>query len=238
MASVFMPLWFGFFAIFVNGWGTVGQRPRGIGSWGGPGLDFFFSRAIDRRVWFAVKTALFALVVTFPSVYLAISHHDSKAIRVELPYMPHPDLLLSLYHRGTESTEAARDLAGYRAAFPSSTIIQLPHENHSTLRLPLGETWEALWFLWQAILLGLLLEGATLIRWRASTLFARRIYALVALIPVALILTWKWIGSHVPIDRTFFFFVQHVLLVALATAAAFALLQWWAWKRIGQAEVN
>jgi hypothetical protein len=85
--AIFMMLWFGFYVFFlVNGRLATGRQTNTLAGWSVSGLDFFFSRAVDRRAWFVIKTSLFALVVLTPTLLLCLSHQKSASIRIELPY--------------------------------------------------------------------------------------------------------------------------------------------------------
>jgi hypothetical protein len=85
--SIIMMLWFSFYAFFiVNGRLTAVRQTNTLAGWNVSGLDFFFSRAVDRRAWFVIKTAPFALIVLIPTLVLCVSHQKSVPIRIELPY--------------------------------------------------------------------------------------------------------------------------------------------------------
>jgi hypothetical protein len=193
-------------------------------AWILPHAEFLLSRPVRRRpVFLPLLLLCFCILLVCPVLNIFWT-------------LPHPDLLLSLYHGGTQSTEASRDLAIYRHAFPASSVVQLPRQNHLTLRIPWGATLEALWSLWQTVLLGMIIEGATLLQMPSFT--QRRLVTVLACIPAGIILAWRWIGPHLAIEKIFFFFAQHLALIVLATLVGFIWLQWQVWNRIEQVEVN
>jgi hypothetical protein len=193
-------------------------------AWILPHAEFLLSRPIQRRpIYVPLLLLCFCILLIGPVLNVIWT-------------MPRPDLLLSLYHGETQSTEAWRNLAIYRQAFPASSIVQLPHREHLTLRIPWGATLQALWYLWQAVLLAMLIEALSLIRMPSS--MQRRMVTILACIPAGVILSWSWLGPHLDIEKIFFFFAQHLPLIMLATLVGFIGLQWQAWKRFEQVEVN
>jgi hypothetical protein len=84
--NIVMIMWFSFSAFFFSVGRTTSQGSAGRANFGAHNLDFFFSRAVDRRVWFAIKTALFVSVALLAPLLLGASHHESDPIRIELPY--------------------------------------------------------------------------------------------------------------------------------------------------------
>lgn len=79
---IVMSLFFAYQALFL---GTQPARVT-ISNWGMGGLEFFFTRAIDRSSWFLIKVSLFIALVFTPATTAYVYSHFQPIIKIELPY--------------------------------------------------------------------------------------------------------------------------------------------------------
>jgi hypothetical protein len=216
--SVFMNVLIGI--VFVTSSMTT---PNSSWAWILPNAEFLFLRPISRVLIFAaLLTLCFFVLLLSPILNLILTFH-------------HPDLLLSLYHRGSQSTQAWRNMAIYKQVFPSSSVSQSSQGVPLSLTIPWGYTWEALWSLWEIAILGLFLQAISLIPIPHAS--RRMVSIVVTFLMLAGFLFWFRFVSESNIEKLFFFFVQHAAPMAILTLPCFALVQWATWKRIQAIEV-
>jgi hypothetical protein len=150
--SIVMVLWFAFSAIFFANGISAGQKTGGMGGWSSSGFDFFFSRAIDRRLWFAIKTGLFLVIVMLPTLARWHSMQNSPTIRIELPY---------------NSVEARKHVTAFYLANFEGAHLQAPDtgQNEDYVVLPHGKPAMADYFIASELLVLTFFQGAAFIFW-------------------------------------------------------------------------
>jgi hypothetical protein len=165
-----MLLWFAFSAVFfVYGIGAA-QTAAGMGSWSPFGFDFFFSRAIDRRLWFAIKTGLFLLVVMIPTLARWHSMQKSPTIRIELPY---------------NSIKARKQVTEFYVANFEGAHLQSPDtgQNEDYVVLPEGRLAMANYFMASEMMILIFFQGFAFVFWpRGWTLWLAFSAALVLMV--------------------------------------------------------
>lgn len=185
-----------------------------------PFAEFLIVRPIFRREAYLPRVVLYLVfAVAAPLVNLGLASSQ-------------PELEFSLYRSATQSTEAADHLALYQAAFPNSRIVQKEKKSHGTLVIPAGRILVALWQLLIAALLASVMQAVIVLNLPKALMLTFPGFLLV-------LVSWPtvlWDKAHL-VERAFFFFVGHLPIFIVATVAAVAIIQLFAWKRVQEFEV-
>jgi hypothetical protein len=102
-------------------------------------------------------------------------------------------------------------------------------------QIPFGAVLIALWQLWVAFLLGLALQGTMLLTLPRNALIG--ILMALCFLPILVTGLRSFGNQSTAVEGTFFFFVDHGMLVALFTFGAFVLVQSIALKRLRDLEL-
>jgi hypothetical protein len=203
-------------------------------------LEFFFTRAVDRRILFRARTTAFLLVGLTPFFLdLAVS-----------PFLP----ALRFAPSDVASPDTIRRHQHYLKAFPLNLNRNLnpnphlpptPTETTSSLPMviPHGTVAYAAWLAWTATLAFLILQGyAALIAKRVKPNHWRTVIFPAA--PILFLLLWLVVGpphsltAQVRVfEDCFLFFSTHPLAMTAALAALAAAVQAWCEQRFCKLEI-
>ena len=147
-----------------------------------------------------------------------------------------PNLELSIYHSRIQQKGAEDDLVSYRAQFPGSTLVVAPKSDHGVLTIPYGALLVAVWNLWLAFLLALILQACTLLNLPARLLIG--LLMALCVVPSTLLVLFHFRSDVQRMSEdAFLFFALHGFFVVLLTFAAFLFVQRLVLKRIQDLDI-
>ena len=200
-----------------TGWSGAGS------AWLMPAGEFLLTRPVPRRTAHLSLMCLYFVVLLSPCL-----------LNVGVT-LAEPHLRISLYHSKTQSTEGADKLSLYQKQFPNSSVIHLPKAGHNTLVIPFGEMLIAFWQLWMTVVLALALQTTTLLVLPSKVQMG--LLMAICLAPMFLITFKLWGDPTMALEKLFFVFAHHWVLIALLTLGVFVLVQRMAAKRIQSLEI-
>jgi hypothetical protein len=193
-----------------------------------PSLEYLFTRAINRRLLFRARTAVFFILVLTPLfLSLAIA-----------PFAPQTRFGLA----DPTSPAAVRRYEQYQKAFPASH----PAMNHAMpgqITVPLGAAAFIAWLAWFGTFASVLLQayGALIAKWITPNPWRTALFAaapLLAMVGCVLLLTRTSLNVRVDIcERSFLLFSTYPIPLVIALAALAAALQIWCERRFSKLEI-
>ena len=188
-----------------------------------PAGEFLLVRPVSRRAAYVSRIFLyFCVVLSLPLIKMGMA-------------LPQPDMLISLYHRRNQSTDASDMLALYHKQFPESRVVRLPKATRETLLIPFGSVLICCWQTWVVILFALALQTSTLLALR--TRMQMFISMALGIGPILLLALIPFGDQTAVMRMSFFLFVHHWVSITFLTFGIFVCVQLMALKRINELEV-